>query len=187
MKILFAILCSVLAISVVACGYAKIEKGKNIVCDQQYAICSSSQCIPDPSHPNEVICFCEVLNGKSFGQTACDKRAPYIDENGVGHVISTYSFHDSDSKKFMTCPSGSPWANCLDQPCTIDPLDPSKAICTCKIVRTGVFQTLGGNCDQSTCDKGYWSGATPNANKMAGEILMKALGLRESPQRFCPE
>jgi len=187
MKNMVPIFFALIALIVVACGFTKLDGTKNIICDQVYALCTSAQCIPDPNNSNESICFCEVRKGKSLGHTPCNKRVPTTDQQGIEHVISTFSFDDFATKENMTCSSGMPWSDCLDQPCTVDPLDPSKAICICTIVRTGAFQTFGGNCDRSTCDKGYWSGATVEANSVSVQALMKALGLSESPQRFCSE
>ncbi|MCF7853096.1 MAG: hypothetical protein K9M07_07660 [Simkaniaceae bacterium] len=51
-------------------------------------------------------------------------------------------------------------AICLDAPCIVDPMDPDRSICSCRIVKTGEFTTLGGNGAVKTCKKGFWSGAT---------------------------
>lgn len=159
---------------------------KTIICDaKQYALCTSAQCIPDPLNLAKTICFCEVHPGKSLGHTSCQERVPYTDHVGVRHVTSTFAFNDFATKKSMTCPSGAVWSDCLDQPCVLDPMDSSKAICACKAVPTGASQTFGGNCDTSTCDKGYWSGASLDGNKKNIGILAKALGLKKSPLRSC--
>ncbi len=188
MKRYFLLTCfTLIAVAVVACNFKKATSKQDIVCDKTYALCTSAQCIPNPNNPTEAICFCEVLEGKSFGHTACNKRDPFIDHLGVKHIISTFSFEQFSTKKCMTCPSGKTWSDCLDQPCTVDPLDSSKAICACKIVRTGEYQTFGGNCDSSTCDTGFWSGATVDANATSTKSLMKTLNLQESPTTFCSE
>jgi hypothetical protein len=160
---------------------------KTLICDdKQFALCTSAQCIPDPINSNKTICFCEVHQGKSLGHTPCSKRVPHTDPFGVRHVTSTFAFNDFATKKALRCPSGAPWSDCLDQPCVVNPLDPSKAICACKIVRTGASETFGGNCNPATCDKGYWSGASIKGNVENIGILVKALGLKKSPQQYCP-
>jgi len=184
-KYLFSSLLALTAVALVACGYKAVGGGKKTVCDQQYALCSAAQCVPNPDNPDEAICFCTVLEGKSLGKSTCDQRVPHTDQQGVRHVISTFSFGEASTKKVMTCPDGTPWTDCLDQPCVVDPLDPSKAICMCKIVRTGSFQTYGGDCDQSTCEKGYWSGATVESNTEFTQFLKNALELKQSPVKFC--
>lgn len=173
-----------LAIVVVACSYSKLKE-KAVICDQQYALCTSAQCVPDPTHPGRSICFCEVKKGLSYGYLKCKERKPRVDQYEIINLISTFSMDDFKSQKNMTCPSGNPWSNCLDQPCVIDPFDPQKAICLCKIMKTGVFQTFGGNCDTSTCKKGLWSAAQPEANDFAVKAMMEALGFKKSPQKFC--
>jgi len=62
-------------------------------------------------------------------------------------------------KKGMKCPSGTPWTWCLNKRCTVDPGNSKRAICSCDVMRSGEWMTLGGNCDTSTCNTGYWSGA----------------------------
>ena len=61
----------------------------------------------------------------------------------------------------LTCPEDAPWANCLDMPCEIDPLDPALATCQCQLVETGPSFTFGGGCDVSQCTATIWSGAAP--------------------------
>lgn len=186
-KYVVSIAIALMGIIIIACTYSKVEKGKMVVCDELYALCTSAQCIPNPNNPNESICYCEVHEGKSLGQTPCKKRTPHTDTLGTKHITSTFSFEDFPIKSVMTCPSGSPWSNCLDMPCVIDPLDSSKAICSCQVIHTGTFQTLGGNCDTSTCSTGYWSAATVESNQEAIETLRKALNLEKSPERLCPQ
>lgn len=178
-------------LAVVLCtfGYYKISQmtsSAGIVCEQEYALCTSAPCIPDPMNPEKAICSCKVHIGKSFGMTSCKMRKPHTDANGVHSVTSTYSFVEYTKKKTMFCPNSSPWTFCLDKSCTVDPQDPSKAICTCDVKRTGQFLTLGGDCDTSTCSTGYWSGATLDDVNTAMPALMKAMGLKSSPNNYCP-
>ncbi|MGA8164334.1 MAG: hypothetical protein WB791_04825 [Waddliaceae bacterium] len=185
MKSVLYIVLALAAVIFVTYSYGKGKNNSFNICDQEYALCTSAKCIPDPNNSGNVICVCEVRQGKSLGLTPCNQRAPYTDEDNVRHVISTFSLEDFPSKRVMTCPSGKPWANCLDQKCIVDPRDPSKAICVCQTVRTGEFQTLGGNCDLSTCDTGYWSGAAVESNAKNIQALMKKLGIRQSPAKYC--
>ncbi|MFZ0565562.1 MAG: hypothetical protein WAM28_05200 [Chlamydiales bacterium] len=185
-NITFITLALVAALGVIG-SCAKLKGTKNVICDQLYALCTSAQCVPSPDNSNEAICYCEVRKGKSLGLTDCDKRAPTTDQQGIQHLISTFSFDDFPVKEVMSCASGMPWSDCLDQPCTIDPMDPSQAICLCPVRRTGDFKTLGGNCEQSTCETGYWSAASSESFLMNVQVLMKALGLENPPQSYCPE
>lgn len=177
-----------MAALLVTCGYVATQKEEGpAVCRSRYALCTSAQCIPDPLDSSKTICFCDILEGPSLGNLPCDERTPYTDNEGAEHVISTFSFEQLDRKQLMTCPDDTPWSNCLDQPCTADPQNPAKAICSCKLVRKGIWQTYGGNCDTDTCETGYWSGATVDGNSAYTKRLMQALGMQRSPIRFCPE
>ena len=69
------------------------------------------------------------------------------------------------------------WTDCLDAPCTVDPRNPNKAICTCKIQQSAGFVTYGGRCNQDTCENHYWSGATPQAFDLGSAALMSVLDL----------
>lgn len=162
------------------------SESTNTICTQQYALCTSAPCIPDPTDATKSICFCTVQSGKSFGQTSCAKRAPLIDKNGIHFITSTYSFVEYATKKTMYCDSGNAWSFCLDKKCTVDPQNPTRAICTCDVKRTEKFLTLGGNCDTKTCSNAYWSGATLEDTSGAMEILVKAMGLKQAPSNYCP-
>lgn len=131
-----------------------------IVCEQTYALCTSAMCIPDPKDPAKLICDCAIQQGKSAGFTSCVKRKPYMDQYRATHLVSTFSFEQFSSKKFMTCPKGKPWSNCVDMPCTVDPQNTNHAICLCQLSAAEEFFTFGGSCDSNTCATGFWSGAT---------------------------
>ena len=43
------------------------------VCDNEYVLCTSAPCIPDPSNPDtKAICACEVNKGLNYGYSECD-------------------------------------------------------------------------------------------------------------------
>ena len=161
--------------------------GEGVICNETYALCTSAPCIPDPNNPAKAICSCDVENGISFGKKTCSKRRAYEDSYGIKHLVSTYSFAQYKEKKTMWCPDGTPWTYCLDMPCTVDPKDPTKAICSCDIKREGKFLTLGGDCDTSTCETAYWSGAPGADTQAAMGVLTKALGLDNFPENYCPD
>ncbi|MEX0999524.1 MAG: hypothetical protein WD000_06155 [Thermodesulfobacteriota bacterium] len=131
-----------------------ICSGIGTICKNEYVLCTSAPCVPDPSKPDSnAICSCDVNKGLNFGLSQCDSRTPVTDSNGVTKVVSTFSFAQAPTKPVLSCPEGKPWTDCLDQPCIVDPLNPLKAICTCKIVRDKPFDTFGGDCVSLTCDK----------------------------------
>lgn len=155
------------------------------ICDQQYALCTSAPCIPDPRDPEKsALCRCVVQEGISFGKTECSARGPNT-RAGVSLLTSTYSLAEYRTKATLTCPSGTPWTFCLDRPCTVDPMSPLRAICACDVRRTEVFVTLGGDCDALTCQTGYWSGATLGDVRGGEAAIVQALGLDRAPENAC--
>lgn len=161
------------------------ESGK--VCENEYVLCTSAPCIPDPTNPDKkAICKCEVNKGQNFGMSDCEARKPTTDSNGVTKALSTYSFAQAPTKYLIACPKGKPWTDCLDQPCIVDQTNPLEAICTCKIIRNQAFVTYGGNCNTNTCDNAYWSSATLASFLEGSSTLAKAMGLEKVPAEFCP-
>jgi hypothetical protein len=154
---------------------------KPVICTGQYALCTSAPCIPDPRHPDYAICSCAVENDDSAGYASCEKRAPKQDQFKVTQIVSTFSFDQFKTKQAMNCAKGIPWTDCVDAPCTIDPMDTSKAICSCKIDHTQAYFTLGGGCDTKTCATGFWSGQTPAAGTVFRNALMKKQNLTGNP------
>lgn len=176
----------VLAVLIVSFAYDREGTG-NRLCKQEYALCTSALCIPQPGDPTKSICFCDVIDGPSLSTVPCDSVKPSTNENGVRTVYSAFSLEQfTTGKKGMKCPAGTPWSWCLNKKCTVDPSNPKKAICQCDVVRKDAWMTLGGNCDTSTCSTGYWSGATISDIDDAAGFLTKALGIGESPMKWCP-
>lgn len=166
---------------------AQADKGSGIVCSNKYVLCTSAPCVPDPSNlGSKAICKCDVNSGKNYGMSPCDARTPATDSTGVTKALSTYSFVQAPYKPVLTCPAGKPWTDCLDQPCIVDPMNPLKAICTCKIKREEPYVTYGGGCNVLSCDNAYWSGATLEAFNQGSIELVKAMGLKSVPTKFCP-
>lgn len=148
---------------------------KPIICNHEYALCTSARCVPDPRHPSYAICHCVVKKGASAGYKTCAERAPTQDQYKTTQIISTFSFAQFAVKKFMSCQAGAPWTNCLDAPCTVDPKDHNRAICSCKIDNTQSFVTLGGECNTTTCTTGFWSGATEAASITLRDALSETI------------
>lgn len=188
----FLFVCAVIVVSALSISYEALAESKSggdsgTVCNNEYVLCTSAPCIPDPSNPDsKAICSCEVNKGQNFGMSDCEARKPSTDSNGVTKALSTYSFAQATEKTVLSCPLGKPWSDCLDQPCIVDPMNALKAICTCKIVRDKPFVTYGGNCDTLTCDKAYWSAATAESFLEGSSELAKAMGLESVPAEFCP-
>lgn len=165
------------------------EATKNaIVCNQEYALCTSAPCIPDPRDSEYAICTCDVEQGDSAGYEKCDKRNPKQTAFKVKNIISTFSFKQFSNKKSLTCPKDKPWTDCLDAPCTVDPMNANKAICSCKIKHDQAFVTLGGNCDLTTCSTGFWSGAMISSSTALRQALLEKLNITNAQltQNACP-
>lgn len=173
--------------AVLAVSFAYNKGGStNYLCKHQYALCTSALCIPQPGDPTKAICFCDVEEGPNMSTVPCDTLKPSVDGYGIRTVYSTFSLKQFTSgKKGMKCPSGTPWTWCLNKRCTVDPTDPTKAICLCDVVRTGAWMTLGGDCDTSTCNTGYWSGALMSDFDEGVVFLSKALGIDQTPVKWC--
>lgn len=152
-----------------------------IVCEQEYVLCTSAPCIPDPRHSNYAICSCDVEKGNSVGYKSCDARAAKIKPFKVKQLISTFSFKQFKSKKSMSCPRGKPWTDCVDAPCTVNPMDGTKAICSCKIKHNQSFITFGGSCELDTCSTGFWSGSMSSSSTQLRNSLLNKLNITKNP------
>jgi hypothetical protein len=153
-------------------GLSYAVQNKPIVCSQEYALCTSAPCIPDPRHHDYAICSCVVENGNSVGYKNCKQRMPKQDQFNTKQVTSTFSFEQFKTKKSMTCLKGTPWTDCVDALCTVNPMDPTKAICSCKISHDQAYFTFGGDCDTKTCATGFWSGATTSVGTLFRNALL---------------
>jgi hypothetical protein len=163
--------------------FTALASSTPVVCEQEYALCTSARCIPTPGSSTEAMCDCVVEKGNSVGYKTCEQRKPQKNKYNATTLISTFSFAQFSDKRPMSCPKGAPWTNCVDMPCTVDPQNAKRALCMCKIDSTQAFFTFGGGCDQKTCATGFWSGATLKA----GDILRNALLQKTNSKQTIPE
>lgn len=174
------------AVCIAASGYKMANNSNLKLCQHQFALCTSARCVPLPEDPDKAICSCDVEEGPSMASVACYKLKPSTDEYGIRTLYSTFSFKQfHEGKKILKCPQGTPWTWCLNKRCTVDPSNSKKAICVCDVMRSEQWITLGGNCDTSTCQTGYWSGANLADFQEGNIFLNKALGLTKSPVKWC--
>ena len=174
------------AVFAIAFGHDQGASASMQLCKHQYALCTSALCIPQPGDPTKAVCFCAVEEGASMSSAPCNTIQPSTDANGIRTVYSAFSFEEfKQGKKVLRCPAGTPWTWCLNKRCTVDPSDPKKAICICDVLRSEEWITLGGNCNTATCTTGYWSGATAKDFNDASVFMVKALGLQQSPVKWC--
>jgi len=187
MKQLLTYCLPIIAVFLVAFGCKRAGNGKMMLCNHQYALCTSARCVPQPGDPSKAICFCDVEEGESMSTTSCKELQPSTDANGIRTVYSTFSFKQySEGKKVMKCPGNTPWTWCLNKRCTVDPEYPNKAICLCDVVRSAEdWITFGGSCDTSTCNTAYWSGAALKDFDEGNVFMTKRLGLDLSPVKWC--
>ena len=71
------------------CCPSLTARAENYLCRQQFALCTSAPCIPEPGNPKVAICTCDVEDGPSLATVACDSVKPSTDANGT-----TNSDHD---------------------------------------------------------------------------------------------
>jgi hypothetical protein len=83
----FAVIVAVSA----AFGSTKPASAENYLCRQQFALCTSAPCIPQPGNSKVAMCTCDVEDGPSVATVACDTVKPSTDEYGVRTVYSQYS------------------------------------------------------------------------------------------------
>src|SRR5262245_37675925 len=169
-------------------GYVVPAQAENYFCQQQFALCTSAPCIPEPGNPKTAICTCDVEDGPNLATVACDSVKPSTDANGVRTVYSQFTLKQfAQGKRTLKCAAGTPWTWCLNKPCTIDPANPKKAICACDVLRTGEWITAGGHCNTATCKTAYWSGAPLNDFNDGTDFLVKQLKLKKPPVNWCSQ
>lgn len=168
-------------------GFAAPAGATNYLCNQAFALCTSAPCIPQPGNPDVSICVCEMQEGPNLATVPCDTVRPSTDANGVRTVYSQFALTQfQQGKKGLRCPSGTPWSQCLNKICTVDPANPDKAICACDVVRSGEWQTAGGDCQAATCGTAYWSGALLADSRNNADFMMQQLKIATSPAEACP-
>jgi len=145
--------------------FAQDPQRQAVFCKEKYALCIKAPCLPivtrgqDGKYTvSQANCTCAVESGWSMGPGSCDDRKP-VTRDGRTYLVSTYSNLFNTTNKTLTCDKpDTPWAVCYGAPCTIDPKDPNKAVCTCPL-STGKMKTLGGDCRKTACTS-LWSAAT---------------------------
>jgi hypothetical protein len=152
-------------------------------CNQPFALCTTASCEPSTTDPNISVCKCVMQTGYSVGLKSCTERAQK--GNSVRSAFSAMNVNPSF--RALTCPSGVPWANCVDVECEIDPTNPAMALCQCVTVKTGQSFTFGGDCDPANCTSVIWSGASAESSLNAAYLKgMKQLDQRVTFPKTCP-
>ncbi len=153
------------------------------LCNQPFALCTTASCQPSTTDPNISVCRCVMQNGYSVGYKSCTERA----QKGSSVRSDFSTMNINPSFEVLTCPSGVPWANCVDVECEIDPTNPAMALCQCVTVRTGQSFTFGGGCDSTNCTSVIWSGASAESSLNTAYLKgMKQLGQPVTFPKTCP-
>jgi len=143
--------------------------GHAVFCPGKYALCIKAYC-PTPNGPptagQKINCECDIIDGWSMGPDPCSDR--------LKNLISTYSNLYNPGHKTVSCPSTTTlWAWCYGAPCTPDPNNPQKAVCSCPVVQSAAVILVPENeCTTAACNK-VWSAATPGESKFANDYFFK--------------
>jgi peroxiredoxin len=153
------------------------------LCNQPFALCTTASCQPSTTDPNISVCRCVMQNGYSVGYKTCAERA----QKGSSVRSDFSTMNINPSFRVLSCPTGVPWANCVDVECEIDPTNPAVALCQCVTVRTGKSFTFGGGCDPTNCASEIWSGASAQSSLNTSYLKgMKQLGQPVTFPKACP-
>jgi hypothetical protein len=201
------------------CGPGNIFSNPNAIggtmCSQFYGLCIGAPCdglgqieltgkeeqtftigggLADASDIVEhALCKCPYINGNSIGKGSCAERAPQGTSN-----VSTYSFQFNNAQnRFLSCTQTDPnqdlrFADCYNQPCEVDPTDPTMVVCKCPVFRAAVvpnktFLTRGGDCQPAACNEQLWSGVPTQLLPLADDAVACGIGIPQPPDKFlCP-
>lgn len=135
------------------------------------------------------LCKCPLVNGNSIGKASCEDRKP----EGTSS-ISTYSFQFNNAEnRFLECDQDEfeadlQFVDCYNQPCELDPEDPTQVICRCPVFPADVtptdsFLTRGGQCNKSRCTE-LWSGVPPDLLPFVDAAVACGIGNPEPAAQF---
>jgi len=167
-KFLFLGVIFILAIFAVYVIYKYMSKNMSkssdtIKCNMKFGLCPAAKCIPNPYDDSKAYCMCDVANGVNYsvGNNDCEKIKPYTSKSGQEVIFSDFSpVITKMGYHLQTCPPEAVNLNCMNKICSVDPNNPSKAICLCdKLDNHGLdWVTFNKNGEPKTCN--YQSGAS---------------------------
>ena len=155
------------------------------LCYQTYALCTSAECIKVPNNPDLSICYCPIKQGCSLGTQSCASLKPFKKGN-LEFVYSTFNPLQitSNCVEQQSYPnsqnSNTSFANCLNQICIVNPLDPSTAFCFCPLTYSNPYLTLGTTIN--TNPNIYLSGATTEGLDNSAAFLQECKGISRPNQ-----
>jgi hypothetical protein len=134
-------------------------------CQGKYALCTTASCKPVPGKKGLVSCDCDVKTGYSASTKACQE----VKKTDKGQLIYSRYY---PIKSYVRCSNNRPWAWCLDKPCIIDKNNPSKAACTCSLVKDqGDYIIVTDTYSKSACTTGIISSATVKDDEQITDFL----------------
>jgi len=111
------------------------NNNNNIIkCNMKYGLCTAAQCVPHPYDNSKAYCFCDVVNGENYsvGGKSCKNISPYTKKSGEEIIFSDFSpIIEKMGYHVVSCPPEAVNLNCMNKICSVNPNDPSKAICIC--------------------------------------------------------
>lgn len=139
------------------------KSSDTIKCNMKFGLCPAAKCIPYPYDDSKAYCMCDVSNGVNYsvGNNDCGKIKPYTSKSGQEVIFSDFSpVITKMGYHLQTCPPEAVNLNCMNKVCSVDPNNPSKAICLCdKLDNNGLdWVTFNKNGAPKTCN--YQSGAS---------------------------
>ena len=163
-KFLFLGIFLVLAIIAVYVIYKNINKSSNIIkCNMKYGLCPAAKCIPNPYDDSKAYCMCDVANGTNYsvGNNDCENIKPYKSKSGQEIIFSDFSpVITKMGYHIQTCPPEAVNLNCMNKICSVDPNNPSKAICLCDKLDNNGLDWITYNKDGAPKTCNYQSGSS---------------------------
>jgi len=129
----------------------------------KFGLCPAAKCIPYPYDNSKAYCMCDVADGTNYsvGNNDCENIKPYMTKSGEEVIFSDFSpVIKKMGYHLQKCPPEAVNLNCMNKICSVDPNNPSKAICLCdKLDNNGLdWVTFNKNGEPKTCN--YQSGAS---------------------------
>ena len=143
------------------------NNNKIIKCNMKFGLCPAAQCVPHPYDDSKAYCFCDAVNGENYsvGGNSCKNISPYTKKSGEEIIFSDFSpIIQKMGYHLVSCPPEAVNLNCMNKICSVNPNDPSKAICICdKTDNKGLnWATYNKNGEPKICN--YKSGASTQSS-----------------------
>jgi len=156
--------------------YAFGNSSKIIKCNMKFGLCPAAKCIPYPYDDSKAYCMCDVATGSNYsvGNSDCESIKPYTTKSGQEVIFSDFSpVIEKMGYHLQKCPPEAVNLNCMNKVCSVDPNNPSKAICLCdKLDNNGLeWVTFNKDGEQKTCN--YQSGASNQSYLSLNSFISK--------------